>query len=233
MGGGSLLTPALIVLLGLDPLTAVGTGLIVAAGAKLAGSVAHSRLGHVDLPTTRALLAGSLPGALLGATLLGGVYYTQVMAVSDLVQVAIGVTLLLAAASLWTRPLWEKGGSRAARNPALVRSSTLAVAFVVGLLVALTSVGSGTLLVPFLLFVRRLPPAQVVGTDIVHGLVLTATVAVIYGAGGHVDASLAATLLAGAVPGVILGSYLSLVVSRPAMERILGGVLVLTSLKFF
>ncbi|MEE9305502.1 MAG: sulfite exporter TauE/SafE family protein, partial [bacterium] len=108
MGGGSLLTPALIVLLGLDPLTAVGTGLVIAAVTKLFGSAAHGRLGNVDVTTTLTLLAGSIPGALVGMSLLWGVLYTGLIAPGSLVKSAIGLTLVLAALSLWTRPIWEK-----------------------------------------------------------------------------------------------------------------------------
>ncbi|MFQ5893109.1 MAG: sulfite exporter TauE/SafE family protein [Nitrospinota bacterium] len=233
MGGGSLLTPALIVLLGLDPLTAVGTGLAIAAVTKLVGSAAHGRLGNVDGRTTLTLLSGSLPGAIAGLGLLWAVRYTGVVTAGSLVKTAIGLTLVLAALSLWTRPLWERGGTHAVRSPALVRSSTVWVAFVVGALVSLTSVGTGTLLVPFLIFFCRLPAARVVGTDIVHGLVLTALVATLYGLGGHVEWALAAAVLVGAVPGVVLGSHLSLQVSGPTMERILGSVLLVCGLKFF
>ena len=232
MGGGSLLTPAIIVLLGRDPLTAVGTGLVIAAVTKLFGSVAHGRMGNVDGRTTLTLLAGSLPGALAGAALLWGILYTGVVAVGSLVKTAIGFTLLLAALSLWTRPLWERSGTRAARKPEVVRTSTVMVAFVVGALVTLTSVGTGTLLVPFLIFFCRLPVSKVVGTDIVHGLVLTAVVATMYVIGGHVDWTLATTVLVGAVPGVLLGSHLSLQVPQHTMERILGSVLLVSGLKF-
>lgn len=232
MGGGSLLTPALIVLLGLDPLTAVGTGLVIAAVTKLFGSAAHGRLGNVDVTTTLTLLAGSIPGALVGMSLLWGVLYTGLIAPGSLVKSAIGLTLVLAALSLWTRPIWEKRSTQAARNPTVVRSSTVGVAFVVGALVSLTSVGTGTLLVPFLIFFRRLPVARVVGTDIAHGLVLTALVATLYGVGGHVEWALALAVLVGAVPGVVLGSHMSLRVSQSTMERILGSVLLVCGLKF-
>jgi len=114
----------------------------------------------------------------------------------------------------------------------VVRSSTEVVAFVVGALVSLTSVGTGTLLVPFLIFFCRLPVARVIGTDIAHGLVLTTVVATIYGFGGHVDWTLALAVLVGAVPGVVLGSHMSLKISQATMERILGSVLLVCGLKF-
>jgi uncharacterized membrane protein YfcA len=232
MGGGSLLTPVLIVLLGRDPLTAVGTGLVIAAVTKLFGSATHGRLGNVDVATTLRLLAGSLPGALAGASVLLWVRYTGLIAPASLVKSAIGLTLVLAALSLWTRPLWERGGTHAALYPSMVRSSTVGVAFVVGALVSLTSVGTGTLLVPFLIFFCRLPVSKVIGTDIAHGLVLTAVVATIYGFGGHVDWALALIVLVGAVPGVVLGSHMSLQISQATMERILGSVLLVCGLKF-
>lgn len=233
MGGGSLLTPALILLLGLDPAVAIGTGLVIATVTKLFGSAAHLRLGNVDGATTRVLLSGSLPGALAGMGLLWAVRYTELVAVSSLVKTAMGATLILAALSIWTRPLWERSGRRVARRPDVVFPATLALAFAVGFMVSLTSVGSGTLIVPFLIFFHRLPSSKVVGTDVVHGLVLTALVAAMYGVGGHVDWGTAAAVLAGAVPGVLLGSHMSLLVSRPVMERILGSVLLFSGFKLF
>ncbi len=233
MGGGSLLTPALLVLLGLDPITAVGTGLVVAAVTKLFGSAAHGRLGNVDMGLVRTLLAGSLPGALAGMGLIWVVSYTELVALASLVKTAIGATLVLAALSLWTRPLWERGGLRASRNPEVVRLSTIGVGFAVGALVSLTSVGSGTLLVPFLIFFSRLSPSKVVGTDIVHGFLLTAVIASLHGLSGHVHWAVAVAVMVGSVPGVVLGSHLSLLVSRDTMERILGSVLLISGIKFF
>lgn len=233
MGGGSLLTPALIVLVGVEPVTAVGTGLLIAAGTKLFGTAAHGRLGNLDMATTRVLLVGSLPGALAGLGLLWGVRHTGLLTAGSVVKTAIGVTLLLAAASLWTQPLWKRGSSYVAGNPRVLSVTTLGFAFVVGVLVSLTSVGSGTLLVPFLIFFHRMTPSTAVGTNIVYGLVLTAAVTVLYGIGGHVDWALAMAVLLGAIPGVVVGSHLSTLVSQSAMERILGSVLLVCGLKFF
>jgi uncharacterized membrane protein YfcA len=233
MGGGSLLTPALIVLLNLDPVTSVATGIVIAAVTKLFGSAAHGRLGNVDTKLVSIMLSGSIPGAITGFGLLMVVSSTQVFTASALVKTAVGATLVLAALSLWTRPLWERGIRHAAHSPRVVNLSTVGVAFLVGALVSLTSVGTGTLLVPFLIFFCRLSPSKVVGTDIVHGFALTAVVAALYGFGGHVDWTLAGAVLVGAVPGVIFGSNLSLLVSRPVMDRILGSVLLLSSVKFF
>ena len=236
MGGGSLLTPALILLAGIEPITAVGTGLVIAAVTKLFGSAAHLRLGNVDGATVRSLLTGSLPGALMGAFLFWGIRYTGVVEINSLVKTAIGVTLLLAAFSLWTRPFWQKeslGAVQSSSSTRSTRSPVVGVAFVVGLLVSLTSAGSGTLLVPFLIYSRRLELSKVVGTDIVHGLALTAVASIFYGMGGHVDWALAAAVLVGAIPGVALGSHMSLLVSRPTMEKILGSVLLVSGLKCF
>lgn len=233
IGGGSLLTPAIIVILHRDPVLAVGTGLVIAAVTKLFGSAAHFRLGNVDTRLVRSMLSGSLPGALAGIALLWTLSSTQLVSASSLVKTAIGCTLVLAALSIWTRPLWERGSRHAVEDPRLVRLLTIGVSFAVGVLVSLTSVGSGTLLVPFLIFFCRLSPSRVVGTDIVHGFALTALIAVAYGFGGHVEWSLAGAILAGAVPGVVLGSHLSLLVSKPALERIIGSLLLFSGVKFF
>jgi uncharacterized membrane protein YfcA len=167
-----------------------------------------------------------------GAALLGLVHYTGMVAVGDFVKTAIGVTLLLAALSLWTRPVWEWGGWELSLHPGWLRSTTVGIGFIIGLLVCITSVGSGTLLLPFLLFVRKLPAPEVVGTDILHGLVLTASTSTIYALGGHVEWALAVVAMVGALPGVVIGSHLSLIVSNPALERILGSVLLLCGIKF-
>jgi uncharacterized membrane protein YfcA len=233
VGGGSLLTPALIVLLHRDPVLAVGTGLVIAAVTKLFGSAAHGRLGNVDVQLVRSMLSGSLPGALVGVALLWTLNATHLVPANSLVKTAVGCTLVLAALSIWTRPLWERGSRRAVEDPRLTRFLTVGISFTVGALVSLTSVGSGTLLLPFLIFFSGLTPSKVVGTDIVHGFALTAVIAAAYGLGGHVEWSLAGAVLIGAVPGVVLGSHLSLLVSRPAMERILGSVLLFSGVKFF
>lgn len=233
MGGGALLTPALILLLHKDPVVAVGTGLVIAAVTKLFGSASHVRLGNVDTALVKTMLAGSIPGAVVGFGLLWSLNHTQIASANSVVKTVIGGTLVLAALSLWTRPLWERGVQHAERNPKMVNLSTIGVAFVVGALVSLTSVGTGTLLVPFLIFFCQLAPSRVVGTDIVHGFALTAVVAALYSFGGHVDWALAGAVVAGAVPGVVFGSHLSLLVSRPAMDKILGSVLLVSSVKFF
>lgn len=206
MGGGALMGPVLILVLGVPPVIAVGVDLVYSAVTKLFGAVVHWRRGTVDLPLAGTLLLGSLPGALTGIALLALVRARG----SDpnvLVTKVLGIALVLASLAILLR-VRSSGGPRP-RALSFDRRWLIAAGFIVGLLVGISSVGSGTLLVALLAFTTSMPSARIVGTDLLHGVLLTAPAGAVHAWLGHVDFGLTLTILTGSIPGVLLGARLS------------------------
>jgi uncharacterized protein len=209
MGSGSLITPFLIVVVGTAPTVAVGTNLIYGAVTKLVGGVVHVRQGTVDLRVTWRLALASVPAGLAAVAVVRLLPHVGVDA-DQAVRRALGVVLVLVAVVMLSRLLgWGAGLVSARWRAALQGHGTYAVGAAVGGVVGVTSVGSGTLLVPFLVAGFPLTPARVVGTDVLHGAVLMAATGLAYAQGGGVDWAMAAVLLVGAVPGVLLGSRIA------------------------
>lgn len=228
MGGGAVVTPLLIYVSGVRPVTAVGTNLVFAALTKIAGAWQHGRQGTVHVPTTAYLAGGSLPAALAGVALLELVRRLGWADADDVVEhvlgytlVIVGFTILLLAFGRRGRasPLWQvDAGMRGVL--------TVLVGAVVGLLVGFTSVGSGSLVVPFLIAFWPLGAATVVGTDVLHGALLTGIAGAAHLGAGNVDLVLAPQLLLGSVPGIIIGSRLALWVPQRVLRSILSVVLI-------
>ena len=209
MGGAALMTPVLILFAGVRPAIAVGTDLAYCAITKLAGAWMHWRQDTVDLRMARRLAYGSLPGGLLGV-----VAVTQLHSYgfdTDLfLRRAIGFVLLIVALLIILQSsrggLIKPVGLEAAR---LAGWSAVVWGAVVGFSVGLTSVGSGSLIAPFLMMVYPRSPARVVGTDVFHAAILVTATAMVHSTFGNIDWHLASLLLLGSIPGVLLGSYLA------------------------
>lgn len=232
MGGGSIVTPIMIFIFRVQPVFAVGTDLVLSALTKTAGAVTHFRLGNVDMKITRTLLSGSIPGALLGLLFFRILPSLHIVSVDSIIRHALGVVLLIVSAGLFYPPIWkfaEKFKSSPDRKESvwIIRG----VSFAVGLAVSITSVGSGSIFVPFMLAIFTLPLSRVVGIDVFHGAILTAVAGAGHIVSGTVDLPLLANLLVGSVPGVVLGSKLSVSFPKRAMEIILGSMLVLSGIK--
>ncbi len=232
MGGGSLITPIMIFFFGVPPQVAVGTDLALGALTKIAGAATHIRLGNVNFNATRLLLSGSIPGALLGLLIMKVLPGLDIFPVDALIKHTLGVVLLMVAVSLIFPSLWRtvsrlKSSSERHDHPWVIRG----VSFAVGVAVALTSVGSGSLLVPFMLATFSLPLARIVGIDVVHGALLTAVAAAGHMIGGTVDTHLLWNLLLGSVPGVVLGSKLSVAFPRRGLEIALASLLVASGVR--
>ncbi len=209
MGGAALMTPFLILVLGVRPVIAVGTDLAYCAVTKLVGAWVHWRQGTVDVQVVRRLACGSLPGALLGVLMVGGLHRGG-LDPDKYVRLVLGVVLVVASALFILRSVGS--GQALLTGPFLRRwvgTATVAWGSVVGFIVAVTSVGSGSLVVPFLLILYPMLPAQVVGTDVFHAALLVSVTAAGHASIGSVDWHLAVALLSGSLPGVILGSYLA------------------------
>lgn len=213
IGGGALMTPILVILFGISPKTAVGTDLLFAALTKMAGATVHGMRGSVDWQVFRRLSIGSLPAAALTGAMLY-VFGRDAVRVDHLVTQAMGVMLLLTAFGMLLKSQLH-GLGRHLRLTSVDRfkrwqgPATIAAGAVLGVVVTLTSIGAGALgaVVLLYLYPLRLTPARLVGTDIVHAIPL----ALVAGAGhwlmGSVDWTLLAKLLAGSIPGVLLGSW--------------------------
>ena len=231
VGGGSLMTPLLVLLFGVHPATAVGTDLLYAACTKSVGAVIHARSQTIDWRVTGRLAAGSLPAA--AATLLVlHQLHLHTAAVSRVITPVLAVTILLTALLLlFQKPLLER---LRPRSSGLVSRRlvglTVAAGAVLGVLVTLTSVGAGALGVTALtLLYPRLSAARVVGSDIAHAIPLTLLAGTGYWLLGAVDWALLGSLLSGSVPGIIIGSLLATHIPGPVLRGVLAVTLCLVA----
>jgi uncharacterized membrane protein YfcA len=239
MGGGALMTPVLVFFFGVDALTAISSDLVISLFMKPFGGVVHLLRRTVDLRLVGLLMIGSVPSAFLGSvitSLLPG------ESVQSVLLVLLGFALLLAAAGLILRawmqmtrsgsPLGEKA-ARMARPAERVRpASTIALGAVAGLMVGLTSVGAGSIvIVVLLLLYPALKASQLVGTDLVQAVPLVASAALGHALFGEVNLGVAGSVLIGAIPGVILGAWLSSRAPGGIIRRVLAVLLMASGLK--
>lgn len=225
MGGGALLTPALVLVLGIPPSVAVGSDVLIASGMKLFGGGAYALKKQVHWPTVWKLAAGSIPGSILGVLILNRI---PPALLDGVVTRGLGVALLLAAIAT-VRRLLRKEHVEAGGWPSL--PATIALGFATGLLVSSTSVGSGSLLICVLFQFFPLKTTTAVGTDIVHALVLSIVATIGHGLSGRVDLALAGSVLLGAIPGVLLGARVAGIVPERALRTGLAVVLVVIGVR--
>lgn len=233
VGGGSLMTPLLILAFGFHPAAAVGTDLLFASATKAVGTGVHAAGRTIDWTIVRRMALGSVPATLL-TVLASRFVHLNGDKGAHLLSVALGWALVLTAASLFFRDrlarLAQRGGAERPSQP--TAALTVALGAVLGVLITLTSVGAGALGVTLLVFLYpRLPIARIVGSDIVHAVPLTLIAGVAHGWAGNVDLVLLASLLLGSVPGIIVGSLLTPRLPERALRPILAAVLVLVGAK--
>jgi uncharacterized protein len=226
VGGGSLMTPLLVLFFGVSPVTAVGTDLLFAAITKTGGAWAHARRGGVTWKVVGLLAAGSVPASVLTLLALHR-FVSDEKALADVVSLGLGVALLLTAVALLCRERLRRWATRRAGNAPAAGSDrtaarTVLVGAVLGALVSVSSVGAGALGVTALFFLYPgLAAARIVGTDIAHAVPLTLVAGLGHAAAGAVDGSLLASLLVGSLPGIWLGSH----IGQALPERFLRGAL--------
>lgn len=213
VGGGALMTPILLIFFGVSPNTAIATDLWFAAITKLVGATVHHTNGNVDWQVAKRLWLGSLPMALLIVFIVS--LGAQVAKVNWLMK-AIGVVVLITAVGLLVAPkLVAFARDRRIGQPerfiALQPTFTVLSGSVLGLCVALTSVGAGALGSVMLLYLYplRMTPHRLVATDIVHAIPLVVVAGLGYLFAGMVDWKMLSSLLAGSIPTVLLGSILA------------------------
>lgn len=243
MGGGALMTPVLVLFFGIQPLAAVSSDLVTSAFMKPVGSWVHLRIGTVDLRMAGLLMLGSVPSAFAGVFVLRA--FGDGEAVQNGVQRALGIALLVAAGSLAYKAylaMRERAErhrtGRDAETPTgapdvtLRPVATVLVGVVGGLVVGMTSVGSGSLIIIALLALYpALSANQLVGTDLVQAVPLVASAALGHYFFGDFHLSVAASLLVGAVPGCYLGARWSSRAPGGVIRRALALVLVASALK--
>ncbi|MCK2089712.1 sulfite exporter TauE/SafE family protein [Thauera aromatica] len=235
VGGGSLMTPLLVLLFGIHPSVAVGTDLLYAAITKTGGTLAHGLKGTVDWKITRLLAAGSLPAAVLTLVLVGRFAPGGIDGAASLIKVALGFALLLTAVALIFRKhiqafaLARFGGTS---NPARTARLTVLTGAVLGVLVSISSVGAGALGVTALFFLYPTMPAlRIVGSDIAHAVPLTAVAGLGHWFLGSIDWLLLGSLLVGSLPGIWLGTHISTRIPDRVLRPILATMLVLVGAK--
>ena len=227
VGGGSLMTPLLVLVFGFHPTTAVGTDLLYASATKAVGTSVHGRRGTVDWLVVKRLAMGSVPTTIITLLVLGRVG-EQSAKTGSTITTTLGVLLVMSAvATLFRKQLvgWlaPRFGTLDGRALAV---TTVLLGAVLGILVSLTSVGAGALgMTALLILYPRVHIAKLVGSDIAHAVPLTLIAGVGHWLLGSVDAGLLISLLIGSIPGVIVGSMISSQINERVLAVALAAVL--------
>lgn len=240
MGGGALMTPLLVLLFGIQPLAAVSSDLVAAVVMKPVGAGVHLKRGTVNLGLVRWLVIGSVPCAFLGVVLLKAMGNSH--AIEHRVELLLGSALLLAAGTMVAKAVLSDrrkraqaagGSAQLAPTEVVVRPlATLAVGALGGLVVGMTSVGSGSLIIVLLLILYpAMNASQLVGTDLLQAIPLVASAALGHLLFGDVKFGLTASLLLGSLPGVYVGARLSSRAPDALIRPVLCVVLVASGLK--
>jgi len=231
VGGGSLMTPLLILLFGVHPATAVGTDLLYAAATKTGGSLVHGFARSIDWLVVRRLATGSVPATIATLVFLSQLDLDSAAARSLITFVLSFALFATAFALIFGGPLIALYRARVealdVRHTAI---STVLVGAVLGVLVSISSVGAGAIgVVALVLLYPQLPMSRIVGSDIAHAVPLT----LIAGSGhwlmGAVDWHIIGSLLAGSLPGIFLGSYFAVHIPERALKLVLASVLVVVA----
>ncbi|HEX3041486.1 MAG TPA: sulfite exporter TauE/SafE family protein [Solirubrobacterales bacterium] len=230
MGGGSLMTPLLILIFGISPTTAIGTDIFYAAVTKTVGGWRHLKMKTVNMDLVKWLAIGSVPSA-VGGVLLVSWLQTQVGEdrLDELVYAVLGGTLLMVGIITLTRALIlrnlidERDRFEVERRH---KVAAIVIGATTGFVIGITSAGSGTVIAILLIAVYRLSPKKVVGTDVFHAAILLWAAGIAHWVGGNVDFVLAGNILLGSIPGVVIGASLSDRAPQGFLRTALGLVLV-------
>lgn len=227
VGGGSLMTPILLIFFNVKAAVAVGTDLLYAAITKSVGIFAHGKLGNIDWRIVRMLAYGSIPAAIITT-----LYLRELGVASDdtvaSIKFWLGIALLLTSLSvLFRNQLAQLSKKGHWVNPAYTPVLTIFLGLILGFLVTLTSVGAGALGVTALLVLYpKVPITKIVGTDVAHAVPLTLVAGLGHASLGTVDYGLLGTLLIGSIPGIWIGSHLSSKVAEHWVRTLLALILV-------
>ena len=230
MGGGSLMTPILILVFGFKPVTAVGTDLAYGAVTKTVGGWRHFRQKTVNSSLSTWMAFGSVPAAVLGVYALDAIERASGRSFDSAMLAVLAGALLFTGVAVLARALFlPKLVERERESFVLERGhkvSAVVLGVFVGFVLGVTSAGSGSLIAVGLILLFHLAPRQVVGTDVFHAAILLWAAALAHVVAGNVNYALAGTILLGSVPGVVIGTHWSVRVPVATLRTVLGVVLI-------
>jgi uncharacterized membrane protein YfcA len=233
VGGGSLMTPLLILLFGIHPATAVGTDLLYAAATKTGGSLVHGWARSIHWPVVGLLACGSLPASILTLSVLWRLNLNGEVARSLINLVLCSALFLTALSLIFRKAIMNRYRQRLDRvSPTNTALITVLVGAVLGVLVSISSVGAGAVgVTALLLLYPRLPMARIIGSDIAHAVPLTLVAGAGHWFAGAVDWHLLGSLLVGSLPGILIGSYSAIRVPETALRLVLAATLLVVATK--
>ena len=232
VGGGSLMTPILVLLFGFHPATAVGTDLLYASVTKTVGTAVHGTRKTVDWRIVAGLAMGSVPAAII--TLFAMSRLGATGSHTQILNLLLGAALLLTAIATYFRPVILKwtGAHFHPHGRTQISVWTVLIGVTLGVLVSITSVGAGALgTTALLILYPRLPIAKIAGSDIAHAVPLTLIAGIGHWLMGSVNFGLMGALLVGSIPGVIIGSLLASRTSDDVLRPVLAVTLLVVSVK--
>lgn len=235
VGGGSLMTPLLVLLFGVHPATAVGTDLLFAAVTKSAGMAVHGFNRTIDWSVTALLALGSIPATAATLWILSQIQ-TSTGGSGRLISVVLGLALIVTSSTLfmrkWLRRLVERRQIIEEGREGRRRIATVALGALLGVVVSISSVGAGAIgMTALLMLYPRRPIARLIGSDIAHAVPLTLIAGLGHWMIGSVDLVLLGSLLVGSLPGVVVGSTLGPRLPEPALRALLAVVLAIVGAK--
>jgi uncharacterized membrane protein YfcA len=223
IGGGSLMTPLLVLVIGVQPVVAIGTDLAYGAITKTVGGWRHLRSGAVDLGVSKWLAVGSVPGSIIGVLAVAVLHNRYGYGFDSTLLGLVAVALVVVAFSVLARALFGKPREQhSVPMRGHVKVIAVAIGLALGVVLGMTSVGSGALVGLALILVFRLTPHRVVGTDVFHAALMLWAAGLAHLAVGNVDLGLMVNILAGSLPGVWVGSALMPYVPTRALRLALG-----------
>lgn len=229
IGGGSLMTPLLIIVFGIKPVIAVGTDLAYGAATKSVGGYKHWRQKTVDFGLSMWMACGSVPAAIGGVYVLEALQRSQGAGFDNTLLTVLGGALLFTGAMTLARALFLKRLVDRERDHVDMRArhkvAAVALGIFVGFVLGVTSAGSGALIAVGLILIFQLVPTRVVGTDVFHAALLLWAAAAAHIVAGNVDWAIAGTILIGSVPGVWIGSHLSVRLDVAILRTVMAIVL--------
>ena len=238
MGGGSLMTPLLVLLFGVEPPLAVGTDIAYHAVTKTVGGSKHFKLKTVNFGAVLWLALGSVPGSILGVQVIHAMQKrwgddVETFTLIALAGVLAFVGIFTLVRSVFYPNFMSSEGQDHIKLSTPLKIAAIAIGMVTGFVIGITSAGSGTVIAVALIAIFKIPPRYVVGTDVFQAAILLWAAGLAHFAGGTVDLGLMSTLLIGSIPGVWIGSHFSVKVPESSLRTALGVVLLLSSAATF
>ena len=229
VGGGSLMTPLLIIVFGIKPVTAIGTDIAYGAITKTVGGFKHWRQKTVDLSLSTCMAFGSVPAAIAGVYTIDAIRRASGDSFDENLMMVVAAAVLLAGTATLARILFLPSLDSKERESADLtrgnRAAAIAVGVFVGFILGVTSAGSGALIAVALILIFRLIPHRVVGTDVFHAAILLWAAGIAHAVAGNIDYGLMGNILVGSIPGIWVGSHLSVRVPTGSLRLALSVVL--------